>query len=397
MYSEQLERLYAISLHGMKFGLENIQKLDALLGHPSRICQVVHIAGTNGKGSVSTKIAKGLQASGKRVGLYTSPHIATFRERIRIQGEMIVEEEAAQLLEEIFDLIDRTKIPATFFEVTTLLAFLCFARHNLDIAVLEVGLGGRLDATNIVSPILSVITSISMDHTDLLGTTLESIAREKAGIIKPFAPVLAGPRTPQNLFADIAAANKSPFFWVEGTFPSYEEENCAVAKRAMELLGIEPQAIQAGLPALPPCRMEEVKPGIILDVGHNPDGLERLFCSLRHKYPNSSMRVVCALSKNKDLTGCFAILRQYASFIHLTEAPGSRAAKVSHLASLLDQQGYQHFSQEVSIAVSIHQALASLQEKQILVICGTFFMMADAREALGICEPRDRCLVSEKF
>ncbi|MCE5317232.1 MAG: bifunctional folylpolyglutamate synthase/dihydrofolate synthase [Parachlamydia sp.] len=397
MYSKQLERLYAISLYGMKFGLENIQKLDASLGYPSRACPVVHIAGTNGKGSVSTKIAKALQVSGKRVGLYTSPHIATFRERIRMQGEMIAEEEAALFLREIFDLIDRTKIPATFFEVTTLLAFLCFARHNLDIAVLEVGLGGRLDATNIVSPILSVITSISLDHTDMLGSTLEEIAREKAGIIKPFVPILAGPRTPQNTIEKIATVNKSPYFRVDGIFASYDEENRAVAKRAMELLGMGPQAIQEGLSARPPCRMEEVKPGVILDVGHNPDGLEQLFHSLRHIYPDSSMRVVCALSKNKDLAGCLAVLRQNASFIHLTEAPGSRAAKASDLARLLYQQGYHHYSQEVSINASIHQALSSLQEKQLLVICGTFFMMADARGTLGLCDPRDATPVSEKL
>lgn len=393
MYHKQLERLYAISQNGMKFGLENIQKLDALLGHPSRAFPIVHIAGSNGKGSVSTKIAKAFQASGKKVGLYTSPHIATFRERIRIQGEMISEEETANLLEEIFTLIDRTHIPATFFEVATLLAFLAFARNPVDIAVLEVGLGGRLDATNIVSPTLSVITSISLDHTDLLGTTLDKIACEKAGIIKTGIPILAGPRTPRNPIEEIAEANKSPYFRVEGTFPSYEEENRAVAKRAMELLKLSPQAIHEALPALPPCRMEEVKPGIILDVGHNPDGLEQLFRSLRHKYPKHSFRVVCGLSKNKDLAACMAILKQNADFIHLTEAPSGRAAKASDLSHFLGQ----HFSQDISIKSSIHQAISSLQGNQLLVICGTFFIMADAREALGICDPRDPCPVSEKF
>lgn len=395
MYSKQLERLYAISLHGMKFGLENMQRLDSHFGYPSRAYPSVHIAGTNGKGSVSTKIARALQAAGKTVGLYTSPHIATFRERVRIRGEMIAEYETACLLEEIFTVIDRSHIPATFFEVTTLLAFIYFARRNVDIAVLEVGLGGRLDATNIVSPVLSVITSISLDHTELLGGTVEAIAREKAGIIKPAVPILAGPRTPRNPIEEIALACSSPYFRVEGSFPSYEDENRAVAQHAMELLGVTPQAILEALPALPPCRMEEVKPGIILDVAHNPDGLEQLFRSLRYKYPNHAFRVVCGLSKSKDLGACLNILKENASFIHVTEAQGTRAAKASDLAFLLG--AYPHFSYDCSIKASVDQALVCRQPDELLIICGTFFIMADAREALGLCDPRDPSPVSEKI
>lgn len=394
-YTELLQQLTSISFRGMKLGLENMHKLDAKLQFPSRAFASIHVGGSNGKGSVCTKIATALQASGKRVGLYTSPHIATFRERIRINGAMISEEEVSIGLKTLFALLEETHIPATFFEVTTLLAFLHFATQKVDIAVLEVGLGGRLDATNIVLPSLSIITSISLEHTDLLGNTLESIAKEKAGIIKPHVPILTGPRTPQEPISTIASELKSPHIKTTGTFSTFEEENRATSKRAMEHLQLPSHSIQKGLEALPPCRMQEINQRVILDVAHNPDGLQQLFKSLRAKYPNKRYRVVCGLSKNKDLSGCLANLTQNASFLHLTEAKNPRAASALELENLLI--GFSNYAVNPDVSACVKDALAAAAPDELIVICGTFFIMAEARKALGVIDPTDPALISEKL
>ena len=239
-------------LKQMKLSLEAIAQIDASLGFPSRAYPTVHIAGTNGKGSVATKIAKGLELSGKRVGLFTSPHIHCITERIQINGEKI----------SLSDL-ERLSLPGlTYFEMVTMAAFAYFAEKRVDIAVIEVGLGGQFDATNIITPILSVITSIDFDHMEFLGSTLEEIAREKAGIIKLGVPALMGPRVqPRHCFP------KEHWVDVEGT---YEKENQAIAKRALELLGVPP----LGLDALPPCRFQKIGK-VILDGAHNPAALKR--------------------------------------------------------------------------------------------------------------------------
>lgn len=204
-YQDLLKKLFAVNLHGgIKLGLKNIQQLNQLLGNPIAQFKSIHVAGTNGKGSVVTKIAKGLEEEGFRVGLYTSPHISCFRERIKINGRMIDEASVTSILERIFNVIEQEKIAATFFEITTALAFLYFAKQRVDFAVLETGLGGRLDATNIVTPLLSIITSISLEHVEQLGETIDAIASEKAGIIKPNIPVLIGPCVPVGIIEKFA-------------------------------------------------------------------------------------------------------------------------------------------------------------------------------------------------
>ena len=203
LYQTFINRLFAINLHGgMKLGLKNMETLNAMLGTPTQHFKCIHVAGTNGKGSVVYKIAKSLEKEGLRVGLYTSPHISSFRERIQINGQLIDESSVVAGLSRIFEEIDKSKIPATFFEITTALALKYFADQKVDYVVLETGLGGRLDATNIVTPVLSIITSISLEHTEYLGSTLEAIAKEKGGIIKPYVPIFIGPRVPQPLRTD---------------------------------------------------------------------------------------------------------------------------------------------------------------------------------------------------
>jgi len=353
-YNALLQKL--LSETYSKLGLENMQRMAAALGHPEKKYRTVQVAGTNGKGSVCTKIAASAHASGLKVGLYTSPHISCFRERIRVNGEMISEATIERLLPPLL------AFPGSFFERTTALAFAYFAEQEVDLAVIEVGIGGRWDATNIIHSELAIITSISLDHTEILGSTEAEIAEEKWGIVKPRSQVLLGPRVP------LDRAEK-----VVGTFATYHDENRAIAKRACEILDIAP----LGIEALPPCRMEWVTPRIVLDVAHNPDGLTHLFRSL----PQGPYQVICGLSSNKDIAACAAILHAHASTFYLVEAATPRAASLESL-----QKAFPEGIPCSSIRGALH--LAS-QRTEPLLICGTFFIMAEARAALGIQEPRD--------
>jgi len=215
-YQETIEYLYSslpifqrVGKAAYKADLGNTLALDEHFNHPHRKFKSIHIAGTNGKGSTSHMTAAILQKAGYKVGLYTSPHLRDFRERIRINGEMIPKDEVTEFVNLNKDFFDKLK--PSFFEMTVALAFNYFAKENIDIAVVEVGLGGRLDSTNIINPMISIITNIGLDHTDLLGDTLEKIAVEKAGIIKPNVPVIIGSTQPEiiNVFKNKAKENNA--------------------------------------------------------------------------------------------------------------------------------------------------------------------------------------------
>ena len=362
--------------------------LNELQGHPHRRFPTVHVAGTNGKGSVTTKIAKGLQSRFAKVGLFTSPHIASFRERIRINGQMISEEEVAPLLDDILALSEQNNIPATFFEVTTQLAFQHFAKHKVDIAVLETGLGGRLDATNVVGPALTIITSLHLDHTEILGTTLEEIAREKGGILKPGVPTILGPSA-----CCLRSAAPGPVLAVTGGHSDYIAENNAIARKALQFFDIPQPAIEAALTSQPPCRMEKLRyegQEVILDVAHNPEGLRRLFEVLAT--PAQHVRVLCGLSKTKDHKGCLKVIGEGAEHIHLVDAPNGRCAPPHILANILETEGRssEDYSVHSSVAPGLECALKAARQKgQKTLVCGTFFIMGVVRKLLGIGEPQD--------
>lgn len=394
LYSELLQRLYEATVsRGVKLGLTVPMRLNECLGFPDKKFDTVHIAGTNGKGSVTTKIAQAYTSAGYRTGLYTSPHIATFRERIKVDNKLISESDTIQHLTKLFNIIQEKDIRATFFEITTLLAFDYFAHQKVDIAIIETGLGGTLDATNIIRPLLSVITSISKEHTEILGTSIESIAKEKAGIIKPYTPIVIGPRVPRAIIEPIARNNHSPLFQVEGSFSTFDEENNAIAEKAMVLLKIPPKSIMDGIRMLPPCRMETIIADdvlVIADVAHNPDGIDQLFKSIRTKYPGKKLRIVCGFSKNKDIASCFEIILKNTRDVHLTEAANSRAATSAEIHAALRNKGILETFKHADVRTSVRTALQEARNKgQILVICGTFFIMADVRAELGIVEPRD--------
>jgi dihydrofolate synthase / folylpolyglutamate synthase len=413
-YSQLVQKLFSVNLFGgVKLGLDNCLKLNALLNYPDQSFKTIHVAGTNGKGSVTKKISMALQHAGYKVGLYTSPHISCFRERICINGVMIPERAIENLLPHIFQLAEDNKIPATFFELTTMLALAYFAQEKVDFVVLETGLGGRLDATNIVDPVLSIITSISLEHTEILGNTLEDIALEKAGIIKQNRPVVLGPRLPHKVFQEIALARNSPCIIVNGKFDTFDDENNTIAKMALQAIKISEKNIAYGLSTQMPCRFEifttkqlskfqnsPFPECVILDVAHNPDGLSRLFEAIDIKFGKRPLRVICGLSKSKDIRSCLKILSQHAQHFHLVEAPNGRGAHPEMLSEILE--GLQIPKNAIcisgNISETVHQAIAaSAKAQEILVICGTFFIMGEVRNALGIHEPCDSIDINEKW
>jgi dihydrofolate synthase/folylpolyglutamate synthase len=405
-YHQLLNQLFSINVEKkMRLGLERCHEMHQALGSPADSFDVVHVAGTNGKGSVCAKISTALQASGLRVGTFTSPHISTFRERIRIDGGMIPEDEAEVLLEHIM----RLHHDASFFEIVTMLALYYFARKNVDIAVLETGMGGRLDATNIVKPLVSVITSISLDHTQYLGNTIELIAWEKAGIIKPGVPVVIGPHVPEGIMSEkIRQLGGEPgelLHSVNGSYSSYDDENSAVARRALELLNVPLKAIEEGVKAVPPCRFEtlycpEIDLNVVLDVGHNPDGIERFFRRLAEVYQGKSYRAVVGISKGKEISGIFDIILRYCPHVHLVCAANERALPADELLNSLSLLGFDtcgcvsHSSVKEGIASA---KIEAAKADEVLVVCGSFFIMADARKELGILEPSDFTDLNERL
>jgi dihydrofolate synthase/folylpolyglutamate synthase len=398
---------------------------------------VVHIAGTNGKGSVCLKIANTLQQQpGLNVGLFCSPHVSSFRERMQVNGEMITEEEVVELLPSIYDLCIQNDIPATFFEITTALAFSFYAKRGAHVVVLETGLGGRLDATNVVSnPALTIITSIGLEHTRILGDTIELIAKEKGGIIKPGRPILVGPHCPHDVLQQCTREiGGGPYYvpsLVFGTLgdfaptkteqvddgveiADYDLENQDIAKAALTLLkqthpdllkGITNDQIHQGTSIRPPCRFEQIQQDnttIVLDVAHNPPAMVYLIRKLEATYPGASFRFVAGMSSDKDLGQCaralLSTVRGSAGQIHLVEAANPRAAK---LEAILEAEpnlaaGAHYDLEDRGITRQVLLALELSKAKgEILVICGSVFLMAEAREALGFDEPRDSEYISE--
>lgn len=405
-YSELIQKLLQVNVSsGMKLELQNVQSLQQLLGFPDRAFKIIHVAGTNGKGSVCTKIASVLEHAGYRVGLYTSPHLSCFRERIRINGMMIPEDAVKSILSTLFHIVEKEHIPATFFELTTFLAFLYFAKENADVAVLETGLGGRLDATNIVHPILSVITSISLDHVEILGSTREAITLEKAGIIKEKVPVIIGPHVPYDIIQKIAQEKESLCTQVKCHSTLFEEENNQIALTAINelahLFHLNSHAIEIGLKAKQPCRFERVagNPSIILDVAHNPNGIQHLFHMLNHAYPNQPIRLLFGLSKNKDLKECIKLIANQGKHFHLIEATNGRGAPIQDLYDQLLE--FKVNPADVFTHHSILNAVQQAKEEaskfgEVLVICGSFFIMSQVRQALGIEEPCDAMDLNER-
>jgi dihydrofolate synthase / folylpolyglutamate synthase len=341
-----IDKLLAMPGRGVKT-FDAFQKLDETLGSPHRSFRSVHVGGTNGKGSVALKISEGLRAEGFRVGLYTSPHISSVRERIRIDGEMIAEKDLAGHLSDLFR---KPKETYSYFDILTAAAFLHFRKNEVDWAVVEVGLGGRLDATNVILPEMAVITSIGYDHMEILGDTLEKIAREKGGIAKPGVPLIAGP-------------SAAPFFPHAEAVPFvsgfYDAENSRIAATVMRRLGLSVRAIAAGIQARPACRFE-ILDNAVLDAAHNPQGFQRLTEALQIHFPKEKFHFIVAFSKDKQWKACLDLIRPLA-------------AKISFVNS--------HPRFVPLGGGRLQEAIGSLRYRE--VICGSFYLMDEARRLLN--------------
>ena len=340
----------------------------------------IHVAGTNGKGSVCTKISAALTKGGYKVGCFTSPHLSSFRERITLKGNLISKEEAIELLDPLLDQFPNL----TFFEINTLLALVYFSKHNADIAVIEVGLGGRMDATNCITPILSVITSIGLDHQHILGNTLEEIAFEKGGIIKNEVPVLVGPKAQQKILPQLAKERQSPFYALEGNYASYDDENKAIALKALELIRdryfLNPEAIEIGLKQKQRCRMEEMRYKgrlLLLDMTHNLEGLKALKSSLEHSYKGKPIVTFFACSGAHDARGMLEGLAEISQKIYLLSGEHPR---------LQDPKKIQAEQKTPLTLYSCQEGLNRVEKGDpniLYLFTGTIFIMAELFKAMG--------------
>jgi len=429
-YQQTLNYLYsfvdfslkkASELAAANFDLSRMSALLALLGNPQRDYPVIHIAGTKGKGSTAAFCAAGLQTAGLKTGLYTSPHLLDFNERIQINAQSIPHAHLTALVEEIKPAIAKIE-RLTTFEITTALAFLYFSRQGCQAAVIEVGLGGRLDATNLVTPRVSVITSLSYDHTAVLGNSLSQIAAEKAGIIKAGIPVVSAPQAEEArlVLERIAAEKQSPFTLVgrDLTFSPLEHslngqrfllrtpasgqtlevqtsllgahqmENaaCALAALRQSGLAVSEQQILAGFASAQwPCRFEifrRADPLILLDSAHNEDSFRRLAQTLQDYLPNQKVILLLGVSEDKHLAAMLHALREKIDLALLTRSTHPRALDPQQIHPLAQQSGLQtEILVPVEAAVSRGVELAR-QRGLPLLSAGSMFVTAAVKEIL---------------
>lgn len=396
--NEQIYKLYKLASlsRTSKFSLDGVKALYHRFNSPGKNIPIIHVAGTNGKGSVSSKIAKALALSNLKCGLFTSPHISSFRERIRINDQMIEENYLENKLNELFSFIENNHLEIHFFELLVILALQYFEDQKVDIAVIEVGLGGRLDATNIVPSILSIITSIGLDHTHVLGNTLEKIAQEKAGIIKEGVPLVLGPKSIYLPILDRAKSSNAAVYQVTGDFSYYDEENSATAECALQVLSnkfaISKEAMQKGIAVKPSCRMEILENDnktIILDVAHNPDGVHELKKALKARFPSKKFDVLLGISKDKDMEKFCNELLPIIDKVHLVRFYHPRLENPEKMAE------YFHLKVPCKIHDTVEDAYASSQSH--LLVCGSFFIMQPVRKLLGLADVSDELNLNEHF
>ena len=417
-YEQLLKWAYDLQKFGIKFGLSSTARLLDRLGNPERGLKFIHIGGTNGKGSVAAILSGALTKNGLKVGLYTSPHLVTFEERFKVNDAMIDRERARQLMALTKEAID-PKEPPTYFEFTTAMALLLFAQEKTDIAILEVGMGGRLDATNIVEPLVSVITNISLEHQEYLGNTLLEIAGEKAGIIKAGVPLVSAAAQPEviDLFSSRCAQGESPFylagrdFRVEqahgglrylglvhtlerlqpGLQGDHQATNAAVALCVSELL--DPlgfswnekslrEAIQS--PRWPGrFQVLESSPTIILDGAHNPGAAETMVNTLKKRFPNKRIVLVLGIMADKDIPLMLKTFAPAADEVVLSRPGYARAADPQTLFAARPSS-FPPAEIKVPLTEAIDLARAKAGSEGVVVITGSLFTVGEAMEILGV-------------
>ncbi|MGA2802286.1 MAG: folylpolyglutamate synthase/dihydrofolate synthase family protein [Verrucomicrobiota bacterium] len=419
-YTEAIQFLYGLRLLGAKFGLENTYKLAALAGNPQNRLRFIHVAGTNGKGSTCAMLESIYRAAGLRAGLFTSPHLVSFRERIQVNRQLISEQDVVRLVEELQPLLKQ--FPAdhhpTFFEVVTVMALRFFAAQKCDLVIWETGLGGRLDATNIVTPLASVITNIAFDHQQWLGDTLEKIATEKAGIIKPGVPVVTATDEPEamTVIEKIAKEKNAPLTKInswEGRRvavpnqlgsptwqPSqievlslsgeHQKLNAALALATVEALQnkipVSKENIRAGLSKVNwPGRLQLVaRPSgqkLLLDGAHNVAGAKVLREALEKNSPATKRTLILGVLQDKDWQRICGILAPLASRIFTVPVSSERSANPGQLAAACRTA---NLSAEISACDSLRGALEKIPDNDSVVITGSLYLVGEALELLGL-------------
>ena len=347
-YKDTLAWLFGTQLFGIKLGLGNIERLLRELDCPTPGQRIIHVAGTNGKGSVCAMVDSVSRAAGYRTGLFTSPHLVTFRERIRVDGAMIQQAQVAAGLTTIREMMRDWDPHPTFFEIATALAFHHFKEEECEIIVLETGMGGRLDATNAITPAVSVITPIDYDHQKWLGQTLAEIAAEKAGIIKPGVPVISAPQQieAETVIREKANACSAPLRVVSSTIASvpiglagvHQKENAALAIAALEAGGIEvdEKSVTTGLAMVQwPARFQRWSEQIVIDGAHNPAGARVLAQTWREAFGDERPAIVLAVLADKDVKGIVEALAPLAQRFILPRARAVRAVGPEHVRDVI--------------------------------------------------------------
>jgi len=425
-YQETIDYLFGLQKHGVKLALANSVHLMSLMGEPHKKFRAVHVAGTNGKGSTSAFIANMLQAAGYRVGLYTSPHLISFTERIRINAVPITEDRVVELAQRVRAAGQSGKSPLnpTFFEVTTAMAFTCFAEEGVDIAVVEVGMGGRLDSTNVLTPLVSVITNIDIEHTEFLGDTLSLIAREKAGIIKQEVPVVTGAVQPEavavieqeavvrrarvhRMMKDFAPEHIVPGpsqrFDYRGLATTYRDlginmlggyqvDNACLAVATAECLReagivIDEASLRRGLELTRwEGRLEQVarRPDIYLDGAHNPASarmLARAVGEMKSAYDR--IILVIGILGDKDYGGILSELLPLADSVVVTRPDYGRAMDVQILASEV-RKLHGSVNTADTMTTAIEKARQTASSGDLILITGSLYIVGDARNLLMI-------------
>jgi dihydrofolate synthase / folylpolyglutamate synthase len=418
-YQESVDYLFSLQKFGIKFGLNSTAQILNKLGNPHHRLRCIHIAGTNGKGSTAAMLSSILKQHGQRVGLYTSPHLVRFTERFRINDEEVSPGRILEIFHRIRTLLGGGD-PPTFFEMVTAMAFQYFAEEGVDWAVIEVGMGGRLDATNVITPEVSIITNVTFDHEEHLGNTLGAIAREKAGIIKARTPVLTATRHAlvqailkaaclrlqaplYRLGKDFSVKRAGPasirydgfknrFGPLELNLPgAHQLHNAALALAALELLEtqgaieIDPGAVQAGLKQVRwPARLEVLQeaPLMLLDGAHNPQGADCLRDALRQSYPHRRIHLVLGVMADKNIRGIFQRLLPLAETAIFTQPRYIRAAPPEHLRKLARPYIQKHYVIP-DVASAIQQAQSLADPNDVICITGSLYFAGEVKELFG--------------
>jgi dihydrofolate synthase/folylpolyglutamate synthase len=427
-YDDALDFLYNLQKFGIKLGLENMHSLSRIMGRPEQCFSSIHVAGTNGKGSTCSMIASILEEEGFRVGLFLSPHFKSFTERISINRSEISKETCLELTNYIRELVhtEAPQLKPTFFEFITSMAFYYFAQNKVDFSVIETGMGGRLDATNILSPLVSVLTPVGLDHMQYLGKNISDIAFEKAGIIKPHVPVVTSIQETKALdtvlriaseknsevhirgrdfsYIDKSQQGQYPAFCYRGyntydnlSVPLYGKHqiiNAAAAIRVYEVLHkkghmkqplCEP-SIRKGLAQVKVQGRFEVvshNPTVIIDGAHNPEAARALSHTLKEMYPHQKIVLVVGIMSDKDAQGILEPLSSLSRCIILTQAQGQRASTPDELASSLPLLEREKTVITRSVSQGLEKAFSQCTTRDIIVITGSFYIAGEAMEVFS--------------